>query len=213
MHIERKTQDSVIVMALKMPLRLIHLSGVLIAETLRRIYGVVIARPVMWSLCNGGRRLKMERIPYIRGRGRILLGSNVYISGKIGIAFSLHASAVPELRIGEHVFIGHNCAFAMAERISIGRHCLIGAGTRIQDNDGHPLDAESRRKRLPVRSDNVKPVAIGNNVWIAPNCIILKGVNIGDNAVIGAGSVVTKNVPENSIAVGSPAAVVRTIES
>lgn len=59
---------------------------------------------------------------------------------------------------------------------------------------------------------NISPVRIGNNVWIGVRVIILKGINIGDNSIIGAGSVVTKNVPNNSIVVGNPAKVIRNTD-
>ncbi len=72
---------------------------------------------------------------------------------------------------------------------------------------GHPLEVELRNKGL----EYAKPIKVGDNVWIGGNVIVLPGVTIGDNTVIGAGSVVTKDVPSNVLAVGNPCRVIRTI--
>ena len=111
-------------------------------------------------------------------------------------------------------------------RIEIGRHCLVCPGTRIQaataviigddcmlaqnafvsDADWHDLYDRS----APVGS--TREVVIGANVWIGDSAIICKGVRIGENAVIGAGSVVVKDIPANAVAVGNPAAVIRYLD-
>ena len=74
---------------------------------------------------------------------------------------------------------------------------------------GHPTDAETRN----AGPEFGKPITIGNNVWVGGNVVILGGVTIGDNAVIASGSVVTKNIPTNSLAMGTPCRVVRQITS
>lgn len=191
--------------------RTLYLAGVGLAEACRWLYGAVVAGPVVKSLAEGGKRLRIERIPYIRGRGRIVIGSDVYVSGKIGVDFSRRSGQTPELVIGDRVFIGHECGFGIAGRITIGNDCLIGGGTRIQDNDGHPLDPEKRRAREPVAAENIRSVTIGDNVWIAPRATILKGVTIGENSVVGTGSVVPKDVPANTVVAGNPAVAVRAL--
>lgn len=91
-----------------------------------------------------------------------------------------------KVTFGDNVFVAPNCAFYTA---------------------GHPLDVEQRNRGL----EYAKPITVGNNVWIGGNTIVLPGVKIGDNCVIGAGSVVTKDIPANSLAVGNPCRVIRTI--
>ena len=88
--------------------------------------------------------------------------------------------------------------------IYIGEGAQIGHST-IFATLNHGLKPEERHDLIP------KPIHIGKNVWIGSGSIILSGVNIGDNAVIGAGSVVTKDIPENMIAVGSPAKVIKSV--
>ncbi|MBD5267743.1 MAG: sugar O-acetyltransferase [Bacteroides sp.] len=87
---------------------------------------------------------------------------------------------------GDNVFIAPNCGFYTA---------------------GHPLDAESRNKGL----EYARPITVGNNVWIGANVSVLPGVTIGDNCVIGAGSVVNKDIPADSVAAGNPCKVIKKI--
>ncbi len=193
---------------MKKVIRIIYGAGIITAEIWRRLYARVLVAPLLWSRSEGGRGLSVEKLPYIRGPGRIIFGRNVKISGHIGIAFSRHGRD-PVLSIGDNTFIGHQCSFAMARAITIGPDCLLAGGTRIADNDGHPLDAEKRRRREPVDASDVRPVTLGANVWIGAGTRILKGVTIGDNAVVGAQSVVTRDIPANTLAAGSPARIIR----
>ena len=185
---------------------------VALAELWRLVLAWVIVVPVMRSIASVGSRLRMERIPYIRGRGRIRIGSDVYISGKIGIMFPWRTGDLPELVVGDRVFIGNGCSFGLARRITIGNDCLIAGGVGIQDNDGHPLDPERRLRREPVDPGKVMPVVIEDNVWIGSGSTILKGVTIGKNSIVGAHSVVTKNVPQNTVVVGNPAEVLKKLQ-
>ncbi len=85
---------------------------------------------------------------------------------------------------------------------------MIGPNTLIT-TVGHPLSPAGRRKHLGI----AKPVTIGNDVWIGGNVTILPGVTIGNNVVVGAGAVVTKDLPDNVVAVGVPAKIVKEIAS
>ena len=109
------------------------------------------------------------------------------------------------IKIGKNVFINACCRFQDQGGIEIGDGSLIGHNTTIAtlNHDFNPL----KRQNLTP-----SPVKIGKNVWIGSDCTILPGVEIGDGAIIGAGSVVTKSVPKNTIAVGNPARVIKEIE-
>lgn len=109
------------------------------------------------------------------------------------------------IKIGKNVFINACCRFQDQGGIEIGDGSLIGHNTTIATLN-HDFNPDKRANLHP------SPVKIGKNVWIGSDCTILPGVEIGDGAVIGAGSVVTKNIPANSIAVGSPARVIKQIE-
>ena len=115
-----------------------------------------------------------------------------------------YADCGKNIHLGKGVFINAGCKFQDQGGIYIGDGALIGHNTVLATLN-HGLLPEERHDLIP------KPIHIGKNVWIGSNSTILSGVTIGDNAVIGAGSVVTKDIPENMIAVGSPARVVKSI--
>ncbi len=110
------------------------------------------------------------------------------------------------IKIGKNVFINACCRFQDQGGIEIGDGCLIGHNTTIATLN-HDFNPNKRANLHPA------PVKIGKNVWIGSDCTILPGVEIGGGAIIGAGSLVTKSVPANSIALGSPARVIKQIEA
>ena len=110
------------------------------------------------------------------------------------------------IKIGRNTRIHGSCIHAFSQVI-IGENCLIAANCQIFDASGHSSQISNR---LESQGES-KPISIGNNVWIGANSIILPGVNIGDGAIIGAGSVVVKSIPSNVIAGGNPAIVIKEI--
>ena len=168
--------------------------------------------PLWRSQCRMvGQRFRMEQLPYLLGRGEIVIGNDVCFSGKPSFTFSSRHTPVPRLSIGHGSFLGHNCALTIAGQVQIGDHCLIAGGVRIADFDGHPLDADERRAGGTSAPATVLPVIIGDDVWIGHGAVILKGVTIGDRAVIGAGAVVTRGVPADTVVAGNPARVIKSL--
>ena len=110
------------------------------------------------------------------------------------------------ITIGENFFANANCVILDAAKVSFGDNVFIGPGCGFY-TAGHPLNVIQRNKGL----EYAHPIAIGNNVWIGGNVSFMPGVTVGDNVVIGAGSVVTKNIPPNTVAVGSPCRVIREL--
>lgn len=123
---------------------------------------------------------------------------------QFGLFPPIYTDCGKNLHIGKGVFINSGCKFQDQGGIYIGEGTQIGHGT-IFATLNHGLKPEERLDLIP------KPIHIGKNVWIGSGSVILSGVSIGDNAVIGAGSVVTKDIPENMIAVGSPAKVIKSV--
>ena len=168
--------------------------------------------PLFRSQCESvGRGFHMEKLPYITGSGRIVIGEGVRLSGKSGIGFNNRLKEHPELIVGDGTFIGHNCGFAIAESVRIGSHCLLAGGVSVSDNDGHPLEADKRRRGEPVEGEQVKPVVICDDVWMGRSATVLKGVTIGEGAIVGANAVVTKDVPARTVVAGNPARVVKEL--
>lgn len=104
-----------------------------------------------------------------------------------------------KLKLGKGSFINSDCKIRCHESITIGDHCAISHDFTIMDSDAHKIN--------DVKS--VRPIVIGNHVWIGTRVTILKGVNVGDGAIIAAGAVVTKDVPANTMVAGVPAKVIK----
>jgi maltose O-acetyltransferase len=111
------------------------------------------------------------------------------------------------IHIGNHVFLNCLCNIIDNNEVHIGHHVMIGPGVQIYTAD-HLLQAESRIQGLEV----AKPIVIEDNVWLGGSAILLPGVSIGRNAVVGAGAVVSRRVPANTVVAGNPAKVIREIE-
>jgi acetyltransferase-like isoleucine patch superfamily enzyme len=111
------------------------------------------------------------------------------------------------LEIGAGTYVNRGTYFDAHVEMRIGRNCLIGPACYFTDaNHGRAADVP-----VALQPIETKPVIIGDNVWIGAHCLVLPGVTIGDGAVIGAGSIVTRSVPAGAVAYGSPARVARMI--
>lgn len=106
------------------------------------------------------------------------------------------------ISIGENFYSNHNLVILDAAKVEFGDNVFIGPNVSFY-TAGHPIDVEKRNKGL----EYAKPIKVGNNVWLGGNVVVLPGVTIGDNVTIGAGSVITKDIPSNSVAYGNPCKV------
>ena len=110
------------------------------------------------------------------------------------------------IKVGKNFFANYNCTFLDVAAITFGDNCLLGPNVSIY-TAGHPVHPHSRNSRYEYGI----AVTVGNDVWLGGCTVICPGVTIGDGCVIGAGSVVTKDIPPYSIAAGNPCRVIRTI--
>ena len=108
--------------------------------------------------------------------------------------------------VGENFYCNHDCVFLDCNKITFGDNVFIGPQCGFYAA-GHPLDANIRRRELEF----AKPITVGSDVWFGGGVKVLPGVTIGSNVVIGAGSVVVRDIPGNSVAVGNPARVIKTL--
>jgi len=136
------------------------------------------------------------------------------LSDLLGYQVDEHTKVVPpihcdlgfNIKLGKNVLINYNCIFLDTGEISIGDNTLIGPGTKIVTAN-HSMDAEKRRDWAV----SCIPVKIEEDVWIGAGAVILPGVTIGARSVIGAGSVVTRDVPSDTVAAGNPARILRSL--
>lgn len=178
------------------------------------VWRVFVCEPMFKAYCTKyGRNFHTGvYLPWVQGKGEIIVGDNVTFVGKSSFAFAARYSTLPSLSVGDNSLIGHNCHFTVGRRVTIGCDCLFAGGVRILDTPGHPTDPAQRLEGLPAPSDAVRPVTIGDNVWIGANATIFPGVRIGSGSVIGTGAVVTRSVAENSLVAGNPARVIRSLK-
>lgn len=167
-----------------------------------------------------GKNLRIRGKIFVKTAGKIR-GCSIFIGNNVCINSSISSNpiggsnkSILNVRNNGRIIISNgvglsNTAIVSDSEVFIDEYTNIGAGTCIYDTDFHSIDPEMRRN-----GDNdikSKPIYIGKNVFIGGHCIILKGVSIGDNSVIGAGSVVTKDIPSNCIAAGNPCRIIRKI--
>lgn len=146
-------------------------------------------------------RERLNLTEQVNSRYYQLLGAQIGRNSRIKKYVVIHNPS--KLSIGEGTVIGEFVHIWAGGGLKIGNNVLIAAHTLIT-TDSHDLQAVAC-SRLYSQTSVSKPIIIGDNVWIGGNCVILPGVSIGDNSVIGAGSVVTRNVPTNQVWIGNPA--------
>ncbi|SFA95550.1 maltose O-acetyltransferase [Lentibacillus halodurans] len=126
--------------------------------------------------------------------------------GNISIEPSFRCDYGYNIHVGENFFANFDCVFLDVCEILIGNHCKIAPGVHIYTAT-HPLNPTQRNSGLEYG----RPVTIGHNVWIGGRAVINPGVTIGDNVVIASGAVVTKDIPDNVVAGGNPAKIIKEI--
>lgn len=136
-----------------------------------------------------------------------LLRKIIHTKGNFWIKPPFYCDYGYNIYIGKNVMLNYNCVILDVCPVKIGDYTLIGPGTHIY-TACHSLDARERQDDIEFG----KPVTIGDHVWIGGHCCILPGVTIGNNAIIGAGSVVTKDIPENVVAAGNPCRIIRSLK-
>ena len=171
-----------------------------------------------WQGCLIGKGFKTIGPCYFKARcvGSIRIGSNVALmalhrANHVGLTNPVLIETMGEgvVEIGDFTG-GSAVVISSRTRVSIGKHVKLGGNVRIYDHDFHSLDYQDRRDRTRDQPKcRSKPVRIGNDVFVGTNAMVMKGVTIGDRAIIGAGSVVTKDVPADEIWAGNPACRLR----
>lgn len=182
---------------------------------IRTIQFIRVAKYKFLSVCNVSGKPKLNQPALFSGNGKIVFNGNVNI-GVISSAYFLNSYAYIEARsdkslivIEDGVWINNNAQIISdGAGIYIGKGTIAGVNLSIVDSDFHNLDPD---KRMDHDNYHVKSVYVMENVFIGSNVTILKGVTIGKNSVIANGSVVSKSLPENVVAGGIPAKIIRNL--
>jgi acetyltransferase-like isoleucine patch superfamily enzyme len=150
----------------------------------------------------------IQDIEIPRNHGAIRIGNDVALDrGVVLLAINKKLSA-PVIEIGECAYVNRSTIIDALERVYIGKNAAIGPGCYITDHDhGFNLGAPVLNQALTSA-----PTIIEEGAWLGAHVIVLKGVTIGRNSVVGAGSVVSRNIPPETVAIGSPARVIRKLE-
>lgn len=181
------------------------------STAIRKILKVLCNPQLAVALLNAQLKIRAKaRLPlsvrlygriYFRAGGDVEFGDGVSLVGTL-VPIEIVSHEGSHISIGEHTFINYGASITAYREVRIGRHCLLGHHLRIIDRNEYGLE---QREIAPPAA----PVLIEDHVWIGAHVIILPGVRIGRNSAIGAGSVVTKDVPPNCLVVGNPARVLR----
>ncbi|WP_240074287.1 sugar O-acetyltransferase [Cupriavidus taiwanensis] len=140
---------------------------------------------------------------------RVLRRAFPGIAKRVSIAAPIHIDQRGNLSIGSESFLNTDCVILNGAQVSIGANVLVGPGV-VFAADGHHIDPLERAADPSAKS---KPITIEDNVWIGARAVICPGVTIGANSVIGAGSIVTRDVPPGVLAAGNPCVVKRSVSA
>jgi len=177
-------------------------------NAVRWLLAVLVYEPLFRGRCSAaGKRLRVTRMPFVLGPTSIHIGDDVNIFGRVDIS-SGYVCENPRLILHDRVTLGHNTLFLVNKLIEIESDVNVAVGARIMDTDAHPRDTTARIAFLPPGEDEVRPVRICRGAWIGLNAAIMKGVTVGEGAIIGVNSVVYTDVPPHTVAIGNPARVV-----
>lgn len=189
-----------------------HYTSLIVKRIAGEFWKVLNYTSAMWwgvklgKGCNFQGKAHFERLQ----EGKIAIGDNCMFNSKSTSNLSgvFSPCIVSTAKKGAKISIGNNCGFSGTRvraglSITIGNNVRCGANSYIADTDAHSDD---------YRASKDRPIVIGDNVWLGLNVIVLKGVHIGKNSLIGANSVVTKDIPANVVAVGNPCKVIKQLE-
>jgi acetyltransferase-like isoleucine patch superfamily enzyme len=153
-----------------------------------------------------GRNVAIDNLPYISGHVEVHVGNNVWLGGNITIISGAGVDR-PQFVIKDHAEIGWNVIISVNKEVIIEEHARVSYDCRISDSDGHPREADLRAANQRVRPQDIRPVRICRHAWIGNGTHIMKGVTVGEGAIVGANSVVISDIPPYCLALGNPAEV------
>lgn len=170
-------------------------------------------QPMFESLCASvgeGFHLDLRPESKVLYNCELHLGAFVRLSARTSFQGAAANEAPPKISFGHHTYVGDRCSFRAGLGIEIGNHVHVATNALIAGDPGHPFDAIERRTR-PAPRESLGRIVIGDDAWLAYNATVLGNVTVGEGAIVAAGAVVTRDVPDFAIVAGNPARVVRTL--
>ena len=161
-----------------------------------------------WTLRHAdhvGTRVRLRGRPVVRNLGRMIIGERVQLISTIA-TLELVSDVGGLLEIGKRTLVNFGCSLVATDLVRIGADCHIGPYTMMLDNDFHRVEPDRRLERPPSQ-----PIVVEDNVWIGARVILMCGVTVGQDSCVGAGSVVTNDIPPRTLAAGVPARVLREL--
>jgi acetyltransferase-like isoleucine patch superfamily enzyme len=203
----RRPQAPILPRALKPVLRTLYELHYLTIQTARLLVTVLYRHPLFQGRCASfGKNVSIDGLPFVNGHAEIHIGDNVYLGGRLDIHSGRFIDQ-PRLVIKDNAELGWNVRITVNREVVIEEHARISFDCRISDSDGHPREADLRRQNAPVDPKDIRAVRICRDAWIGNGSHIMKGVTIGEGAIVGANSVVITDVPPYSLVLGNPAEV------
>ncbi len=188
--------------------RILYEAQWLVILAARMLMNYFVRQPLFQARCKSvGRNLVLAgSMPFVAGPVEIELGENVSFGGKV-IILSGGPIPKPRLVMKDRSGIGWGSVITVGMEVIIEEDVIISYDCRISDTDGHRKEADLRAGNVPPRVQDIRPVRICRHAWIGNGAHIMKGVTIGEGAVIGANSVVITDIPPYALALGNPAEV------
>lgn len=181
----------------------------LFADILRILYFTPLFKS---RLNNSPKRLYLYGgLPVVIGSVDMSLGDDVKLAAMTTISGRSSGTCIPTLEIGDNVAISCRTSIAVGRKIKLGNNVLIAGNCYLVGYPGHPLDAESRALGLPETEQQIGDIILEDDVWLAAGVKVMPGVTIGKGTIVAAGSIVTKDLPSNVLAVGAPAKAVKSL--
>jgi acetyltransferase-like isoleucine patch superfamily enzyme len=193
--------------ALIAPLRLIYEVHFAVITVFRGLRVLLYCNPLFQARCAAfGSSVKIEGLPYVNGPVEIHIGDDVRMGGGVNILSSGLLDA-PQFILKDRSAVGWNTTISVSREVLIEEDVIVSYDCHISDGDGHPREADRRAAGKAPAPEDVRPVRICRYAWIGNGSYVMKGVTIGEGAVISANSVVISNIPPYSLAMGNPAEI------
>jgi len=173
----------------------------------RALITIFYRHPLFQARCASiGRGVIIEGLPFVSGHVQLHIGNGVWIGGGVAI-LSGRIFDEPKLIMKDRSGVGWNTIITVNREVVLEEDVIVSYDCRITDTDGHSREADLRAAGVPPDPRDIRPVRICRNAWIGNGAHIMKGVTIGEGAIIGANSVVITNIPPYALAMGNPAEV------